>query len=157
MAALLARGVPVAVCPGGIREVALLDAAKETVYLRSRLGFVRQALVAGAPLVPAFGFGQTRMFKWGHPLPLPRAARDALARAIGFMPLWIHDGSYLPFPVRAARVTVVLGRPIDVPRVAEPDDATVRQWLDTFIAAMQELYAEHAEGAGCGGVPLVVR
>lgn len=157
MASLLASGSPVALCPGGIREVALLDPSKETIYLRSRLGFARQALVAGAPLVPAFGFGQTRMFKWCHPLPLPPSARDALARAVGFMPLWIHDGTLLPFPVRGARVAVVLGRPIEVPRVAHPDDATVRRWLDAFIDAMRELHDEHAEAVGCGGVPLVVR
>ena len=157
MRALLAAGAPVAVCPGGIREVALLDPAKETIYLRTRLGFVRQALAAGAPLVPAFAFGQTAMFKWSNPMPLPRAARDGLARAAGFMPLWIHDGSYLPFPVRSARVTVELGAPVPLPRVADPDDATVRRWLDTFVDAMAALYEAHKDGAGCGAVPLEIR
>jgi hypothetical protein len=52
---------------------------------------------------------------------------------------------------------VVLGRPIDVPRVERPDDATVRHWLAVFVRAMEELYAEHAVEAGCGGVPLEVR
>lgn len=158
MASLLAAGAPVAVCPGGIREVALLAPGRETIYLRTRLGFVRQALAAGAPLVPAFAFGQTSMFKWSNPLfPLPRAVRDALARAVGFMPLWIHDGSFLPFPVRSARVTVVLGAPIPLPRVPDADDATVRRWLDTFVEAMAALYEEHKEGAGCGRVPLEIR
>jgi len=156
MSALLKAGAPVALCPGGVREVAMLDAAKETVFLTARLGFVRQALAAGAPLVPAFGFGQTAAFRWAHPLPLPPRARAALARAIGFMPLWIHDGSYLPFPVRAARVTVVVGKPVPVPLVPDADDATVRLHLNRFVDAMRDLYDRHAAAAGCAGVPLEI-
>jgi hypothetical protein len=59
--------------------------------------------------------------------------------------------------VRSARVTVVLGAPIPLPRVADPDDATVRRWLDTFVDAMAALYEAHKDGAGCGAVPLEIR
>ena len=89
-------------------------------------------------------------------LPLPPRARAALARAIGFMPLWIHDGSYLPFPVRAARVTVVVGKPVPVPLVPDADDATVRLHLNRFVDAMRDLYDRHAAAAGCAGVPLEI-
>ena len=35
---------------------------KETLYLARRRGFVRLAIVHGRPLVPVFGFGESRTF-----------------------------------------------------------------------------------------------
>jgi 2-acylglycerol O-acyltransferase 2 len=55
---------------------------REVAFLRQRTGFVRLAMQQGAPLVPAFAFGQTEMFRWRKP-PLPSAWVGALSRAIG--------------------------------------------------------------------------
>jgi hypothetical protein len=44
--------------PGGVQEVLHMRHDAEVLYLRKRLGFVRLALQHGAPLVPAFAFGQ---------------------------------------------------------------------------------------------------
>ena len=109
-------GASVVLCPGGIREVLHLRKDRETIFLRSRRGFVRQALLAGAPLVPAFAFGQTGAFDWFPVLPsppLPRSLVSSLCRTIGFAPLWIHNGWLVPFPKRSASMTLVIGKPLE--------------------------------------------
>ena len=105
-AARAGRGpAALALCPGGVAEVALLTPTPppgsglpktETLYLKSRTGFVRETLRAGAALVPVFCLGQTALFRWTHPPFRPRPALERLARAIGFMPLWAHNGWGVP-------------------------------------------------------------
>ena len=48
--------------PGGVQEVLHMRHDAEVLYLRKRLGFVRLALQHGAPLVPAFAFGQCHQY-----------------------------------------------------------------------------------------------
>lgn len=145
------RGCSVVLCPGGIREVLHLRKDRETIFLRSRRGFVRQALRAGAPLVPAFAFGQTTAFDWFPVLPsppLPRALVSRLCRAIGFAPLWIHNGWLVPFPKRTAAMTLVIGKPLEfAPR--RRGGGEVQSSTAAAAAA-----AEQQEEASTGAPPL---
>ncbi len=45
-------------------------------------------------------------------------------------------------------MTVVLGKPIAVPRIEHPDHETVDKYLNTFIDAMSALVEEHKAKAG---------
>ena len=56
---LLKSNNSVVLVPGGNTECRVMKHGQETLYLRKRLGFVRLAMNHGAPLVPAFAFGQT--------------------------------------------------------------------------------------------------
>jgi len=120
-AAATGAGPPaLALCPGGVAEVAFLTPTPppplpktETLFLTARTGFVREALRAGAALLPAFCLGQTALFRWTHPPLLPRPALERLARAIGFMPLWAHNGWGAPLPVRGASLTLLVGGPVE--------------------------------------------
>ena len=42
----------------------------------------------------------------------------------------------------------MLGKPIPVPRIADPDHGTVDKYLNTFIDAMSALVEEHKANAG---------
>ena len=152
------RGASVVLCPGGIREVLHLCRDRETIFLRSRRGFVRQALRAGAPLVPAFAFGQTGAFDWFPVLPsppLPRALVASLCRSIGFAPLWIHNGWLVPFPKRSAAMTLVIGKPLEfVPRRGRGREGGRRRSEDERSATTAAVEEEKAtDGAPSSSLP----
>jgi len=95
--ALLARGEPVGVAPGGMWEALRPSSARATVRWDGRKGFVRLALRAGAPLVLAACPAADALYTvYGNPL------TDALyARA--HLPLPVARGwgpTLLPRPVR---------------------------------------------------------
>jgi diacylglycerol O-acyltransferase 2, plant len=59
----------------------------ETVFMRSRKGFVRLALRTGTPLVPAYCFGNTQLFScWYDKAGYMRAFSRRLG--FGLMPIW---------------------------------------------------------------------
>lgn len=156
---LLATGHSVALCPGGVRECAHLRRGAETVFLSGRPGFIRLALAAGAPILPAFAFGQTAAYSFALPGPplVPAAVVAALARRLGAMPLLLWGAGGSPLPHRVP-ITVVVGAPIvgaDGP-VADPSPELVAATLDAYVAALQALHARHAASAGAAGVPLTV-
>ena len=67
---LLESNNSVVLVPGGNTECRMMKHGQETLYLRKRLGFVRLAMNHGAPLVPAFAFGQTDTYSYDSFLPL---------------------------------------------------------------------------------------
>lgn len=149
IAALLRGGASVCLNPGGIQECLLMAPEHEVAFLRRRLGFVRLALRHGAPLVPAFAFGQSNMYHYARPGPplVPHAPLAWLSRRIGFVPmaLWGVAGSMVPYD---APLTVALGRPIAVPTVPEPSVEQCQLYLDRFIAEMERIVAAHRADAG---------
>ena len=62
MSSHLKKGESVALAPGGIAEL-FLSSSKHERVLATHHGFVRLALKHGSPIVPAYAFGHTRMFK----------------------------------------------------------------------------------------------
>ena len=59
---LLANGHTIAVNPGGIWEMVNSDHGQEKMYMQKNLGFVRIAMEAGLPLLPAYAFGENQLF-----------------------------------------------------------------------------------------------
>jgi 2-acylglycerol O-acyltransferase 2 len=54
----LAEGKCCILVPGGVQECLTMEHNVETLFLKKRTGFVKLALTHGAPIVPAFAFGQ---------------------------------------------------------------------------------------------------
>lgn len=65
-------------------------------------GFVRMALEHGAPLIPAFCFGQSGTFHWIRPGPplFSDALVTWLASRLGFLPVYVYGYGFLPMPFR---------------------------------------------------------
>ena len=162
--ATLAGGTSVVLCPSGVREAMLSQAAAarggEAVFLRQRAGFVRLALEQGAPLVPVFAFGQSRAFFFLRPfIDVPRAGVEGpppwwqgVVRRIGVVPL-------VGLPRWRVPITIVVGRPLEAPPGVEraaPTEAQVAAHLAAFIAALRALFEEHKAAAGYPDERLVV-
>ncbi len=135
--------------PGGVQEVLYMEHGKEVVYLSTRTGFVRLAVKHGAPLVPVFAFGQTRTYDWVRPGPplVPNWLVERVSRTFGAVPIGMFGryGSSMP---HRAPMTVVIGRPIEVPQMDEPPKELVEQLLQRFI---EDIKVGMGRGAGGKG------
>jgi len=85
------------------------------IYLKSRKGFIKQALKQNCPVVPVFLF-QKHVLGCVDILRLlffPKKLRDRIARAMGFAPMLPTGVLGIPFgPARPVRVGAVFGKPI---------------------------------------------
>ncbi|KAL4421076.1 hypothetical protein ABPG77_001371 [Micractinium sp. CCAP 211/92] len=159
--ALLRKGRSVAVCPGGVKECIYMQRGQEVAYLRKRHGFVRLALQAGAPLLPVFCFGQTDLysycrlfFDWPRNL-IPQAQWASFVRRIGYVPMliWGWCGSFMP---KQVPMYIVVGKPITVPRIEEPTQEQVEEYLGKFITSMERMFKEHKKAAGHENATLTI-
>ena len=53
-------------------------------------------------------------------------------------------------------MTVAVGKPIRLPKVAHPDEAQVEKYKTLFITSMTELYHKYQKAAGYDHKPLQV-
>ena len=71
----------------------------------------------------------------------------SLGRVIGALPAPIV-GRWGTTLAHKVPLLVVIGSPIPVPHIANPDNKTIQQYLDKFIESMQELFEQHKAEAG---------
>ncbi|XP_068855117.1 LOW QUALITY PROTEIN: 2-acylglycerol O-acyltransferase 3-like [Aphelocoma coerulescens] len=122
------------------------------VTLRRRHGFVRLALRHGAPLVPVYVFGEQDAFR--QP-PLAegswlRRLQRGLKEILGFAPCIFWGRGGLPFLPFRVPLTVVVGSPLEVPRVPRPSPEVVAHYHGLYVERLQELFERHK---GACGVP----
>jgi len=139
---LLSRGKSVALCPGGIHEQLETDPAQERIFFPPNLGFIRQAIQHGVPLLPLYNFGENQLYdvpEWS------KAFSGWLKRRfnIGF-PLGLGRWG-LPFVPRQQQISIRIGRLIEVgPAEAQPSDEQVRGVFLRYCRELQRLFDEHA-------------
>lgn len=141
----LEEGMSVILIPGGVRECMLLQEDSENIFLSTRKGFIKLALQHGVSIVPAFAFGQSSAYHYARLGPpfLPRRAVDMIARAIGFLPMyiWGAHGSPLPRPVP---IHVVLGKPIHIKqKVSNPTYAQLNEIHAVYVEELKALFHRH--------------
>lgn len=157
MECLLDGGSSVALCPGGVHECLLMEQCVECVYLKRRRGFIHLAMQKGASIVPCFGIGQSDLYKYWRPLydpPTRSFARHMftrLSRSLGFAPMLAWGQYGTPVPYRN-QLTIVIGRPIKMPRIPDIqlDDARVEEMLGAFIDKLRHV---HRFGLNSRGIP----
>ncbi|KAI8471556.1 MAG: diacylglycerol acyltransferase-domain-containing protein [Monoraphidium minutum] len=150
MRRLLARGRAVVLVPGGVQECLVMEhEGTEVAFLRKRKGFIRVAMQCGADVVPVFAFGQTQTYGWLRPGPplVSEGAVKAMSRTIGMVPLLLLGrwGTPIPHP---ARLTVVVGAPLQLPQHDAPPEELVQGYLDKYISDLEALFERNKAAAG---------
>lgn len=144
-------------CPGGVQEVTLLDKKRPddiVLYLRNRKGFIKLALSTGSPIVPVFGFNLDGTFGYWFPR---GALIEKLSRMIGFLPV-IYWGRFgVPFGIpHPKRLTVVVGLPIDVPKMGEVTNEKIDEYHQLFVDELIKLFERHKHNEGYGNKRLKI-
>ncbi|XP_054662664.1 2-acylglycerol O-acyltransferase 3-like [Grus americana] len=135
---------------GGAAEALEGTPGCHRVTLRHRRGFVRLALRHGTPLVPVYVFGEQDTFQQ-PPLPegswLRRLQRGVKA-LLGFAPCFFWGRGGLPFLPFSVPLTVVVGAPLEVPRLPQPSPQDVARYHQLYVQRLQQLFEEHKEACG---------
>jgi hypothetical protein len=130
----MARGCDVVIYPGGYREAAQHDHARDIANVGSR-GAIRLALAHGYDVRVAYAFGE-RSVAVNAPGASTLRAWLAAHRVPGMLPL----PTRAVFDKRAVRVAV--SAPCAFPAIADASDADVAYWHALYVAELRRHHAE---------------
>ena len=139
----LRQGLSLFLCPGGQDEQLETICGRERVYLKSRKGFVRLAMIHNVPLVPAYCFGSSDLYRtygafYGARRWLVRNLRIAL-------PLYSGDWGFFcyptpkGFPLQVPQ-DIVFGDAWTPPHVKEPTRDEVDAAHAVFVEKLTQLF-----------------
>lgn len=137
---ILAKGMSLALVPGGATEALYASPEEDVFYIRKRRGFAKLALETGASLVPVIGFNENNLY-------MQASVHDNVWVMRCKRKFQSIFGVSLPIPVhvlpRRTKVVVVVGEPLDVKKVESPTNEQVHSLLETYMDRLQTMYAEH--------------
>ncbi|KAK6032123.1 diacylglycerol acyltransferase [Ostertagia ostertagi] len=113
-------GRAVVIVVGGAEEALDAHPGHHKLVLKSRKGFVREALKTGAHLVPVYSFGENEIFK-----------------QLNF--------GYLPY---RKPIDTVVGAPIPVEKVANPTQEQIDELHELYMEKLNSLFEEHKQRFG---------
>lgn len=145
---------------GGVAEVFETDTetGDEAIVLKERKGLVKLAIRSGAPLVPCYLFGNTKLFSlycggvrgsMGHSL------LKSLSRKIGFATVLFWGRFFLPIPYRIP-IMGAMGKPIEVKQCSDPTDEYVNEVLQQLVGEMEVLFDDCKDCYGWTDKRLIV-
>lgn len=134
---------------GGAEEALYARPGSYTLILKSRKGFIKRAICAGASLVPCYSFGENDLYEQAdNPKGSKvRAFQEKWKKMFGFsLPLFYGRGifnySYGIMPHRRP-ITTVIGRPIDVEKVENPSKELIDEYHERYTKELSDLFDEH--------------
>lgn len=137
---LFSQGKQVAVIPGGIAEMFIVNQEKESIYFLKRQNTIKTAIQEGAHLIPLFFFGNTKLFtvagQSGSDSFLSRISRKFKTSVIFF-----YGRHYLPVPYRHP-IKYVTGDIIRIKQNDNPTDEEVKEVQQQVVASVHKLYKE---------------
>lgn len=114
--------------------------------VKKRKGFVKLALKHGTPLVPVFAFGETDLYDQvyapeGSTL---RRVQNYIRNYIGLAPVMFSGRGFFQYTFglipKRLPVTVVVGSPIELPKIEKPTLEQVDEYHQKFIEHLVELF-----------------
>lgn len=145
---------------GGAKEATFAEEGEITLILEGRKGFVREAIMGGASLVPILSFGENDIYHMVHPEEnsTTKKVQDWILKNTGVSaPLFrgrsIFFKSFGLMPERKA-INVVVGTPIDPPLLTAKQIADFRPKFDKQTRApmnedakmVEEMHRKYVDG-----------
>lgn len=141
--------------PDGVAGIYHSSREREVLYIQRRKGFIRLALETGALLVPIYCFGHTQLFDvfpnkhhWSWLVDLSRRIRFSIVFFLGHV--------YFPPLPRREPITIVIGRPYQLPLIPEPTEEEVDKVHAQYIERLRDLYERHAAKCGWENKELII-
>jgi len=151
ISASVSRGTSVGIVPDGIAGIFRQSQHKEVVALKTRRGLARHCLRHGTNIVPAYSFGNTQVFgAWWDPFGIMEWCSRKAKVSIFFY--W--GRLFLPIP-RRAQITMTIGKPIIVEKVANPTVEQIEALHDQLLQGIQDAFELHKHALGWGDKDLV--
>ncbi|ORX69241.1 diacylglycerol O-acyltransferase 2 like 3 [Linderina pennispora] len=128
---------------GGAQESLRTDTKVTTLVLRNRKGFVREALLAGADLVPVFVFNENKIYKQMANPPgslLYRVQRLFQRYAHFAVPAFYGKNGFTPFKTP---ITFVAGEPIAVDQTKAPTGQDIDRYHAQYLEALTDLWTRY--------------
>jgi hypothetical protein len=126
------------ILPGGVAEIFLSKPGSHDIIFQNRKGFVKLSVETGAELVPCYVFGGTDFFQ-------NLATNDSILSKLSRkfrMGLTIFWGQYgLPIPY-APKVTMVIGKPIPVPKKLEAAKTSNTTEIETNKSSTKDMKSD---------------
>ncbi|EYC32121.1 hypothetical protein Y032_0003g1412 [Ancylostoma ceylanicum] len=147
-------GRAVVIVVGGAEEALDAHPGFHILTLRSRKGFIKEALKTGAHLVPVYSFGENEIFEQvENPKgSLVRRFQSWMKRFGGFSLPFFHgrgifqlNFGYLPY---RKPIDTVVGIPIPVEKVEKPTQEQIDELHEVYVQKLNELFEEHKQRFG---------
>ncbi|KAJ2792766.1 2-acylglycerol O-acyltransferase 2 [Coemansia linderi] len=132
------NGHSVGIVIGGAKESLYTNRGSRQLILKNRKGFVREAIMAGAHLVPTFVFGENDIF-WQveHPL-LRRLQRWMQSKMMFALPVFYGRFGLIP---RRTQLTAVFGSPLLVVKNPNPTHDEINRVHAQYLVELRRIYA----------------
>ncbi|XP_003395134.2 2-acylglycerol O-acyltransferase 1-like [Bombus terrestris] len=125
--------------PGGAAEAFECKPGTYRVLIKRRKGFVKLALQNGNPLVPVCSFGETDIYDqltWPDGSYMKRL-QDFIRKKIGMAPVVPVGRGFFQYTFglipRRRPITVVVGSPMELPKIEEPTREQVEEYHEKFV------------------------
>ncbi|KAL9963530.1 hypothetical protein ACROYT_G027048 [Oculina patagonica] len=144
-------GHSMVIIPGGAAE-SLDSCCKEYILtLNRRRQFIKMALETGSSLVPVFGFGQNDSFHIPENLEYLKSYKNGRTKLVKWLKVLVRNtlvtfcGKYKVIPALPCNkpITVVVGSPIHVEKVTNPNDEQIQQLHAEYVKKLTRLFEEN--------------
>ncbi|KAL9963959.1 hypothetical protein ACROYT_G027523 [Oculina patagonica] len=139
-------GHSVVIIVGGAVEILDVRYDSYVLTLKRRKGFIKLALQTGCDLVPVFAFGQNNLhhiFGGGYYSRFSRFQRWLRSKTHGCACCYCW-GAFCMLP-RRSPISVVVGSPIPVRKVANPSQEEIDKLHSRYIEDIKELYEKYKD------------
>ncbi|CAB9498663.1 wax alcohol acyltransferase 2 [Seminavis robusta] len=146
MISYMRKGEDLALPPGGFEEATLTCPGKDRVYIKTRAGFVKLCLQHGIAIRPVYVFGEHGLYwniqgAWDFRI-------NTLNKKMGMPAIVTWGHPLVPLlPRNTVDMKIVVGAPIELPKIETPTKEEVSKWHSKYMTALQKLYEDHKEAA----------